>query len=86
MQGGSTAQIPVRRDIRALRPNERKRFFWCLKFLSVLPSHETKRVFHVAWKVENDQRFYKSVTPRNIHDEFISSHQTCCEHGTPYFV
>jgi len=26
------------------------------------------------------------VTPRNIHDEFIASHQTCCDHGTAYFV
>jgi hypothetical protein len=26
------------------------------------------------------------MSPRNIHDEFISSHQTCCEHGNVYFV
>jgi hypothetical protein len=80
--------VPVRRDIRFVEKAERERFFYCLKFLSVLPPQEEGnfRKFNVAWKVENGQRYYKNVSPRNIHDEFIASHQTCCEHGNVYFA
>ena len=27
----------VRKNINALHPNERKRFFWCMKMLGILP-------------------------------------------------
>lgn len=82
-----TSSTPVRRDIRFLSKAERQRYFFCLKFLSVLPPLQpgNNRKFNVAWKVENGQRYFKNVIPLNIHDEFISSHQTCCEHGTIYF-
>ena len=55
--------------------------------LEILPPTEpgNKRVYHVAWKSENGQRYFKTVTPNNIHDEFISSHQTSCEHSMSYF-
>ena len=81
------SQPRIRKDYRALKPAERQRFFYCLHMLEILPPTEpgNKRVYHVAWKSENGQRYFKTVTPNNIHDEFISSHQTSCEHSMPYF-
>ena len=81
-------QPRVRKDYRSLQPFERQRFFYCLKMLEILPPQEpgNKRVFHVAWKYEDGQRYYKTVEPINIHDEFIGSHQTSCEHSMPYFA
>ena len=43
-------------------------------------------MFFVPWKAQDGRPTFKSVKPNNIHDEFISSHQTSCEHGMPYFA
>ena len=64
------SQPRIRKDYRALKPAERQRFFYCLHMLEILPPTEpgNKRVYHVAWKSENGQRYFKTVTPNNIHD------------------
>ena len=56
--------------------------------LAILPPREANnlRVFNIVWTRDKNFRSYlRPVKPNNIHDEFISSHQTTCEHGAPYF-
>jgi hypothetical protein len=45
--------VRTRKDVRALKPAERQRFFFCLKMLMILPPQEKDnlRNFHVAWRV-----------------------------------
>jgi len=80
------SQPRVRRDVRALQPSERARFFYCLKMIDILPPREAGnlRAFKVAYTSSKTNQQLQ-INPTNIHDELIASHQTTCEHGSPFF-
>lgn len=88
----------IRRDIFSFEENDyhRKRFFICLKMLGILDVHKENQDLQFNFNAKTKQESGSSqeladmantlfCKPQRIHDEFISSHVTSCEHDTPYF-
>lgn len=87
-----------RRNILALNDNERQQYFWGLKMLGILPSFKGNRD-RFYWTLgfsgldinqeditkEDLPKLENYIKPRRLHDEFIASHFSCCEHTSFYF-
>jgi len=61
-----------RKDVSTLLGDERKRFFWCLKMIGILPPPPIFRTWTYTTIVGRQQ------SPVNLHDVLIASHASTC--------